>query len=101
MMNPQLGRPIGVICGTCGDVFREVSWVQPSLIEGEGGSVAFRERGCLCGWVPVGVDTVTAPDMRQFEAAHEQLVEMQRFIADQFLPGAFENTTWDDLFPPQ
>ena len=64
-------RTTGVICGVCSDVIREVNWIQPCLEKGMGDSVAFRERGCLCGWVPVSVDTVSAENMRNLEAVYD------------------------------
>ena len=64
-------RKTGVVCATCGDVYRELSWIQPCLEEGIGDSVAFVERGCLCGWVAIGVNEIPADKMRMVEAAYE------------------------------
>jgi hypothetical protein len=35
-----------------------------------GESVAFVERGCMCGWVAVGVIAIGADEMRMVEAAY-------------------------------
>lgn len=68
-----MDRVVGVICGVCGDVFRDLKWVQPCLELGIGDSVAFLERACGCGSVPVGVETIDADDMRQLEAQFESM----------------------------
>ena len=76
-------RNTGVICGVCGDVVREVKWIQPCLEIGVGDSVAFVERGCLCGWVPIAVDTIEASNMRMVEQMYE--------IQQAFKPGLFQD----------
>ncbi len=64
-------RSTGVICGICGDVFRDLKWIQPTLVKGEGDSVAFHERACLCGSVPISVEVVPAEVMRVIEIEYD------------------------------
>lgn len=81
-----------LICGACGESFEERHWIQPPLIEGEAPTVAFAERECACGCVPLGTVDIDPDVGVALQSAHE--------LAEQFLPGLLPDP-YEAAFAPQ